>query len=83
MSTVIVVVILLVIFVGIPLLFFKTFLSFFKSLIKVGWSAGGKAAAHTLDARAKSDADSTLRNRLATGEIDEEEYHRLRAALNQ
>jgi uncharacterized membrane protein len=83
MGTLIVVVVLLVIFVGIPLLFFKTFVSFFKSLFKAGGSAAGKAAAHTLEARAKSDADSTLRNRLATGEIDEAEYHRLRAALKE
>jgi uncharacterized membrane protein len=81
MGTLIVVVVLLVIFVGVPLLFFKTIVGFFKSLVKVGGSAAGTAAAHTLEARAKSDADSTLRNRLATGEIDEAEYERLRATL--
>jgi uncharacterized membrane protein len=82
MGTLVVVVILLVIFVGVPLLFFKTFVAFFRSLFKAGGAAAGKAAAHTLEVRAKSDADATLRNRLATGDIDEAEYHRLRAALS-
>jgi uncharacterized membrane protein len=83
MGTVILVVILLVIFVVIPIAFFKTLVAFWRSLFKAGGAAAGKAAAHTLEARAKSDADSTLRNRLATGEIDEAEYQRLRATLAQ
>ena len=44
MGTVILVVILLVIFVVIPIAFFKTLVAFWRSLFKAGGAAAGKAA---------------------------------------
>jgi uncharacterized membrane protein len=74
MEVFLVLLVLVGIFIVIPIFFFR-------AMFRAGGRAMGKAAGYTLETKAKTDALTTLNNRLANGEIDETEYQRLRAAI--